>query len=62
MLVATEDEQSLVRSFRNIPRVLVVTPSQLEVASVVWARSLLVTQAALPLVETRARSKRGEAE
>ena len=33
----------------------VVAPSELEVAAVVWARSLVVSEAALPLVETRAR-------
>ena len=35
-------------------RVLVTVPDELEVASVVWARSLLVTEAALPLVQGRA--------
>jgi large subunit ribosomal protein L4 len=62
VVVAVEDELALIRSFRNLSRVLVVTPSQLEVASVVWARALLVSQAALPLVEARAGAKRGEAQ
>ena len=30
------------------------SPGELEVAAVVWARSLLVTEAALPLVQGRA--------
>jgi ribosomal protein L4 len=34
--------------------VLVVTPDELEVAAVVWARSLLLTQEALELVQGRA--------
>jgi large subunit ribosomal protein L4 len=51
LVVATEDEAPLIKSFRNLERVLVTVPSELEVASVVWARSLLVTEAALPLVE-----------
>jgi hypothetical protein len=34
--------------------VLVTVPGELEVAHVVWARSVLVSQAALPLVEARA--------
>ena len=34
-------------------------PAELEVASVVWARSLLVTEAALPLVEARAGNGNG---
>jgi large subunit ribosomal protein L4 len=54
LVVATEDEAPLIRSFRNLERVLVTVPSELEVASVVWARSLLVTQAALEHVEKKA--------
>ena len=54
LLVATEDEDVLVKSFRNLDRVLVIVPAELEVVSVVWARSLLVTEAALPLVLARA--------
>jgi len=33
---------------------LVTVPSELEVATIVWAQSVLVTEAALPLVEGRA--------
>jgi large subunit ribosomal protein L4 len=54
LVVATEDEEALIKSFRNLDRVLVTVPSELEVAGVVWARSLLVTEAALPLVQGRA--------
>ena len=54
LVVATEDEDVLVKSFRNLDRVLVIVPAELEVVSVVWARSLLVTEAALPLVLARA--------
>ena len=54
LVVATEDEEALIKSFRNLERVLVTVPSELEVASVVWARSLLVSEAALPLVLARA--------
>jgi large subunit ribosomal protein L4 len=54
LVVATEDEAPLIKSFRNLERVLVTVPSELEVASVVWARSLLVTQAALEHVEKKA--------
>ena len=43
------------KSFRNLPRVALVTPADLEVTAVVWARSLVVSEAALALVETRAR-------
>ena len=54
LVVATEQEAPLIKSFRNLERVLVTVPSELEVASVVWARSLLVTQSALEHVERRA--------
>ncbi len=54
LLVATEDEENLIKSFRNLDRVLVTVPSELEVATVVRARSLLVSVAALPLVQGRA--------
>jgi large subunit ribosomal protein L4 len=56
VVVATEDEETLIKSFRNLPRVLVTVPAELEVAHVVWARSLVVTEAALPLVQGRATS------
>jgi large subunit ribosomal protein L4 len=54
VLVANPDEQALIRSFRNLERVAVVAPSELEVGAVVWARSLLVSEDALPLVTGRA--------
>jgi large subunit ribosomal protein L4 len=54
LVVAHEDETALVKSFRNLERVLVTVPGELEVAAVVWARSVLVSEAALPLVEGRA--------
>ena len=54
LIVATEDEDVLVKSFRNLPKVLVTVPAELEVVLVVWARSVLVTEAALPLVLARA--------
>ena len=54
VVVAQPEEEALVKSFRNIERVAVTTPSDLEVAAVVWARALLVTEAALPVVQARA--------
>jgi large subunit ribosomal protein L4 len=54
VVVVSEDEAGLAKSFRNLDRVIVTVPSELEVAEIVWARSLLVSQAALPLVEGRA--------
>jgi large subunit ribosomal protein L4 len=54
VVVLTEEEVAAGKSFRNLQRVAVVDPSELEVGAVVWARTLLVSQAALPLVEKRA--------
>jgi large subunit ribosomal protein L4 len=54
LVLAAEEEEALVKSFRNLERVLVTTPAELEVAAVVWARSILVSEAALPLVLARA--------
>lgn len=54
LVVVTDDEEILFKSFRNLDRVLVTAPSELEVAALVWARSVLVSEAALPLVLGRA--------
>ena len=54
VVVATEDEDVVVKSFRNLERVLVTVPAELDVAAVVWARALLVTESALPQIESRA--------
>jgi large subunit ribosomal protein L4 len=54
VVVATDEEEALIKSFRNLERVVVVSPGELEVASIVWARALLVSEAALPLVQGRA--------
>jgi len=54
VIVIAEAEEGLAKSFRNLDRVLVTVPSELEVAQIVWARSLLVSQAALDAVQGRA--------
>ena len=54
LLVANDDETGLIKSFRNLERVEVVQPGEVEVAAVVWARSLLVSEAALEAVQGRA--------
>jgi large subunit ribosomal protein L4 len=61
LVVATPEDENVVKSFRNIPRVQVVEPGELEVAALSWARSLLVTQTALPLVEARAADRKERA-
>jgi len=54
VVIVSEDEEALAKSFRNLDRVLVTVPSELEVAQIVWARSLVVSQAALEAVQGRA--------
>jgi large subunit ribosomal protein L4 len=54
VLVCTDEEEVLRKSFRNLAGVVVTSPSELEVAALVWARSLLVSESALPVVEARA--------
>ncbi len=60
VLIVTEAEETLIKSFRNLDRVLVTVPTEVEVAEIVWARSLLVSEAALPLVQARAEKERQE--
>jgi large subunit ribosomal protein L4 len=55
IVVCNEDEQALARSFRNLDRVAVVQPTELEIGAVVWARTLVVSQGALPTLEARAK-------
>ena len=55
LVVASESEEALIKSFRNIDRVVVTVPSELEVRDLVWARALLVSEAALDDVQGKAR-------
>jgi large subunit ribosomal protein L4 len=54
LVVAQPEEEALIRSFRNLDRVAVTVPAELEVQQVVWARSLLVSEGALEHVQGRA--------
>jgi large subunit ribosomal protein L4 len=54
LIVVSESEVAMAKSFRNLDRVLVTVPSELEVTQVVWARSLVVSEAALPFLQGRA--------
>jgi large subunit ribosomal protein L4 len=51
VVIAQPEEEAVVKSFRNLDRVLVLEPSQLEVGALVWARSVLATEAALDRVK-----------
>jgi large subunit ribosomal protein L4 len=54
VVVVNEDEDTLAKSFRNVDRCIVTVPQDLEVAEVVWARSLLVSESALDALQRRA--------
>ena len=54
LVVADESDAALTKSFRNLERVVVVPAPELEVAGVVWARSLLVSRTALEALTRRA--------
>jgi large subunit ribosomal protein L4 len=55
LVVAEPEELGLIKSFRNLERALVIGPSELEVGALVWARSLLMSEAALERVQGVAR-------
>ena len=54
VVIAQEDQDALVKSFRNLDGVVVTTPGEVELAALLWARSLLVSQGALELLQKRA--------
>jgi len=54
LLVANDDESGLVKSFRNLEKVVVIPPAEVEVTAVVWARAILVSEDALEVVQGRA--------
>ena len=54
VVVALREEENIHKSFRNLERVAVIGPSELEVGAIVWARSLVISEAALPIVQGRA--------
>jgi large subunit ribosomal protein L4 len=56
LLVIAEDEQeNVIKSFRNLPGVYVVSSAETEVAELVWARSVLATESSLEHLEGRAK-------
>ena len=54
LIVAQPEEEALIKSFRNLDRVRITVPAELEVQQVVWARALLVSEPALEHVQGRA--------
>jgi large subunit ribosomal protein L4 len=51
VVIAQPEEETVVKSFRNLDRVLVLSPSEIEVGALVWARSVIATEAALERVK-----------
>jgi large subunit ribosomal protein L4 len=51
VVIAQPEEEAVVKSFRNLDRVLVLEPSELEVGALVWARSVLMSRGAVERVE-----------
>jgi large subunit ribosomal protein L4 len=51
VVLAQPEEEAVAKSFRNLDRVLVLEPSELEVGALVWARSVIATEAALDRVK-----------
>lgn len=55
LVVVLPDETVVAKSFRNLPKALVLEASELEVTALVWARSVLLTEGALARVQEVAR-------
>jgi large subunit ribosomal protein L4 len=51
VVLVQPEEEAVAKSFRNLDRVLVLEPSELEVGALVWARSVIATEAALDRVK-----------
>jgi large subunit ribosomal protein L4 len=54
VVIVSPEQENVIKSFRNLDRSLVVEPAEVEVATIVWARALLVTEDALELLQKRA--------
>jgi large subunit ribosomal protein L4 len=54
LVVAQPEDEGVIKSFRNLDRVAVTVPAELEVSQVVWARSLLISEGALEHVQGKA--------
>jgi large subunit ribosomal protein L4 len=54
LVVAQPEDEGVIKSFRNLDRVAITVPSELEVNQVIWARSLLICEGALEQVQGRA--------
>jgi large subunit ribosomal protein L4 len=55
LVIAEDDQENVIKSFRNLPGVYVVSSAETEVAELVWARSVLATESAVQNLEGRAK-------
>jgi large subunit ribosomal protein L4 len=55
LVVAEDDQENVIKSFRNLAGVYVVSSVETEVAELVWAKSVLATESALQQLEGRAK-------
>jgi large subunit ribosomal protein L4 len=51
VVIVQPEEEAVAKSFRNLDRVLVLEPSEVEVRALVWARSVLATEGALERIK-----------
>jgi large subunit ribosomal protein L4 len=51
VVVAQPEEDVVIKSFRNLDRVLVIEPAEIEVGALVWARSVIATQSAFDRIK-----------
>ena len=54
LLVAQPEEEALIKSFRNLSKTLVTVPGEVEIAQIVWAGSVLVSEGAIDDLQARA--------
>jgi len=54
LVIAHPDEVALIKSFRNLSKTLVTVPGEVEVAQIVWAASVLVSEGAIEDLQRRA--------
>jgi large subunit ribosomal protein L4 len=54
LVIAHPEDVALIKSFRNLEKALVTVPGEVEVAQVVWAASVLVSEAAIDDLQKRA--------
>jgi large subunit ribosomal protein L4 len=55
LIVAEDEQENVIKSFRNLVGVYLVSSAETEVAELVWAKSVLTTESALQQLEGRAK-------